>query len=326
VDLAVPAGVLSVPVEESVDVDGTAVCFVRVDNQNVTAETKRWDCPKLPPNLRLRSLMKAYYTKEEPRAVESDDMLSASSKLSRAEQELSRLKKELSAARRPTGRGRGALRASSVPAAFDEDDDEEDDEDAWGVPGAELPAPARLGPSLGRLWPGVAGAEGPVMPPPPPGLSHGAPVGPTAGMVPKFNIGMPRVGFDPLNEEVKFPLLKGRGQASSSGVGLSALGGGPPVVANRPWASGNSPGLEELDQQGLTAKLMLKVLGQVGDDAGDGLGSVGKSLRRLHRMQGLVKSKSERVIREYLDELMARMGIEPGEPWQIWHVKLPSNL
>jgi hypothetical protein len=58
-DLAVPAGILAVPAEDSVDVDGTAVCFVRVDSQNVTSETRRWDCPRLPASLRLRSLLNA---------------------------------------------------------------------------------------------------------------------------------------------------------------------------------------------------------------------------------------------------------------------------
>jgi hypothetical protein len=134
----------------------------------------------------------------------------------------------------------------------------------------------------------------------------------------RFSVATPR--FDGSEyEDMKFPLLRSARSGGPAARAAELGAGGPRGQRALDWAAGAAGSNEHLDQQALTARLMLKVLDQVGDESGDGLGTVGKSLRRLHKLQGMVKSQPEKVIRDYLEELMNRMGIEPGEPWQIYH-------
>jgi hypothetical protein len=134
----------------------------------------------------------------------------------------------------------------------------------------------------------------------------------------RFNIATPRFECSQY-EDLKFPLLRST-RSGGPAARATELGGGGRLGQRSPqWAPAMTGNDEQLDQQALTAKLMLKVLDQVDEADGDGLGTVGKSLRRLHKIRGMVKSQPEKVIREYLEELMNRMGIEPGEPWQIYH-------
>ena len=50
-----------------------------------------------------------------------------------------------------------------------------------------------------------------------------------------------------------------------------------------------------------------------------GLGSTGRSLRRLHRQQQRVLDQPAQVVKEYVEETMQRAGAEAGDVWRVYH-------
>ena len=46
----------------------------------------------------------------------------------------------------------------------------------------------------------------------------------------------------------------------------------------------------------------------------------GKAHRRLHRMKRKVEERPLEVINTYLADVRLRLGAEPTDPWQLWHM------
>ena len=60
-------------------------------------------------------------------------------------------------------------------------------------------------------------------------------------------------------------------------------------------------------------------------DIGSGLGSTGKSLRKLHRQQQRVMEQPAAVVQEYWNELCERTGAEPEDVFRVYHYTAKVN-
>ncbi len=78
------------------------------------------------------------------------------------------------------------------------------------------------------------------------------------------------------------------------------------------------PSFDQQALQQLTLQLLMQQLDRSQDGEGEaGLAGAGKAFRRLHAMHDGFAAKPEQVVTEYVKEWMDRLGLEPGDRWQM---------
>ena len=70
------------------------------------------------------------------------------------------------------------------------------------------------------------------------------------------------------------------------------------------------------DQQTLLLELMSKLADR--DEASGELGTAGKSLKRLHKMQARVSQQPRAVVQEYIDHMKEALAATDYDPWAPW--------
>ncbi len=64
------------------------------------------------------------------------------------------------------------------------------------------------------------------------------------------------------------------------------------------------------------AQMMMKQLSRADEEEG-GVGG-GKAFKRIHNLKKRVEKQPRAIINNYLAELSEKLGVEPGDTWQIW--------
>jgi hypothetical protein len=54
-------------------------------------------------------------------------------------------------------------------------------------------------------------------------------------------------------------------------------------------------------------------------ESDEGLDSGGRAFRRIRQMKARVSKEPNRIVNEYLEEIMEKLGVEDGDAWQLWN-------
>jgi hypothetical protein len=303
--IAVPAipGICDATLEDS---EKLKYGLVKTRQDNLSGLlTSFGDAVKFPRDLKIRSVLAAYYNGPEPSVVVSDSMLSAASAAGRTEcealgRELAMWKRKaqeaaLVAAESPPPRWKndeGDVAAprvekrnrklSSAPAfsSFHDDEADEDEEDE-DEPGPHYSREfEQLRARSNGLWSGGAASSG---------LPRGEDDGNYARLTQRFRQGRPGVRRPDAQLHPR--------QAAAA----------PPAPA------ANS---ENQLMHFAVLKMLEKMADKDGFEEGGATGG-GKAFQRVHALQGRVMKEPKKVVSEYLADTMDKLGAEEDDAWQL---------
>ena len=97
----------------------------------------------------------------------------------------------------------------------------------------------------------------------------------------------------------------------------------PPGITP-PWISAVGPqmGWQPMPQDFMQHMMASWMAQQMGDGTlvVDTLTGAGRASRRIHKLKSRPFVEPEAVIQEYLLETQRRLGVEAGDPWQLWQM------